>query len=81
MDAGGNGRLGVLAVWMLVARMMRVTIRMLMNNDRDESWKEVGRTSHTLELRGARRINYFTEDVLSYLVESQISFKTYGVAP
>ena len=49
LDAGGNGRLGVLAVCMLVARMMRVGIRMLMNDDRDESWKEVGRNSHTLD--------------------------------
>ncbi len=40
LDACGNGRLGVLAAWLLVARMMRVGIRMLMNDDKDESWKE-----------------------------------------
>ena len=36
-DTAGNGRLGVLAAWMLVARMMRVGTRMLMNDDKDES--------------------------------------------
>ena len=37
LDAGGNGRLGVLAAWMLVARMMIVGIRILMNDEKDES--------------------------------------------
>ena len=54
LDAGGNEGLGVLAVWMLAVKMMRVGIRM--HDGRDESWREVGRNSHTLELRGARRI-------------------------
>ena len=37
-DACGNGSLGVLAAWMLVAaRMMRVVVRMVMNGDKDES--------------------------------------------
>ena len=32
-------RLGGLAAWMLMAMMMRVGMRMLMNDDREESWK------------------------------------------
>ena len=73
LDAGGNGRLGVLAVWMLVARMMRVGIRILMNDDRDESWKEVGRNSHTLGLRGARRMTGSTGTVLDVMVNAIVS--------
>ena len=40
LDAAGNGSFGVLAAWMLVARMMRVGIRMLMNDDKDKDWKD-----------------------------------------
>ena len=40
LDAGGNGSLGVLAAWMLVARVMRVGMRMLMNGDEDGSLEE-----------------------------------------
>ena len=34
-------RLGGLAAWMLMAMMMRVGMRMLMNDDKDEDWKDV----------------------------------------
>ncbi len=34
-------RLGGLAAWMLIAMTMRVGMRMLMNDDKDEDWKHV----------------------------------------
>ena len=34
-------RLGGLAAWMLMATMMRVGMRMLTNDDKDEDWKDV----------------------------------------
>ena len=45
LDAGGNESLGVvvvvvLAAWMLVARMMRMVVRMVMNGDKDGSWEQ-----------------------------------------
>ena len=33
-------RLGGLAAWMLMAMMMRVGMRMLMNDDKDKDWKD-----------------------------------------
>jgi len=37
----GAGSLDGLAAWMLMAMMMRVGMRMLMNDDKDEDWKDV----------------------------------------
>ena len=53
---------------MMMEMEMRVEMRMLMNDDKDESWKEVGRNSHTLELRGARRMTGSAGTVLDVVV-------------
>ena len=36
----GSWRLGGLAAWMLMAMVMRVGMRMLMNDHKEKGWKE-----------------------------------------